>query len=409
VRCLLPPSILMLPALVLAQQPGLSVTGKADPDLAPFDRLMTSFVRENGVPGAALAVTRNGRLVYARGFGYADRETKSPVHPNSLFRIASVSKPLTAAAVLQLVERGKLRLEDKAFRILKLKPVFERGEKPDPRLGQITVRQLLQHTGGWDRDKSFDPMFRSLEIAHVTGTPAPARPEAIIRYMLGKPLQFNPGERYSYSNFGYCVLGRIIEHVSGMTYQEYVRKEVLAPLGITDMHIGHTRLDQRAKNEVHYYDQKHRTGQSIFPRGGTVPAPYGLWYLEAMDSHGGWIASAPDLARFAAAYNDPARCKILNAQSIATMFMEPAYFRGKPDAAWYGCGWQVRRAGTDGLNTWHTGLLDGTSTLLVRRSDGLCWAVLFNQNNNTKGQNLADKIDGLVHAAADQVRRWPEN
>src|SRR5262245_34574588 len=102
---------------------------------------MTTFLKENDVPGAALAVTRNGRLVHARGFGYADRDSKKLVEPNSLFRIASISKPITAAAVLHLVERGKLKLDDKAFAILKLKPVLEPGTQEDPRLAQITVRQ----------------------------------------------------------------------------------------------------------------------------------------------------------------------------------------------------------------------------------------------------------------------------
>jgi N-acyl-D-amino-acid deacylase len=404
-RRTLPLLALLIPTAALAQKLDLPVTGKADPRLASFDRMMTDFVKENDVPGAALAVTKNGRLVYARGFGYADRDPKTPVEPNALFRIASVSKPITAAAVLQLVERRKLKLDDKAFDILKLKPVLAPGATEDPRIGQVTVLELLQHRGGWDRDKSFDPMFRSGEIARVTGTTPPAGPDAIIRYMLGKPLQFNPGEGYNYSNFGYCVLGRIIEQVSGVKYEEYVRKEVLAPLGITDMHIGHTRLEERAKNEVRYYDDLNRLGPSVFPNGGRVPIPYGLWYLEAMEAHGGWLASAPDLVRFASAFDVPARCKILNARSIVTMFSRPSGFKGGPEDSWYACGWEVRPAG-NGFNMWHMGLLDGTSTLLVRRVDGLCWAVLFNKAHNGKDA-LADKIDGQVHAAADKVRQWP--
>jgi CubicO group peptidase (beta-lactamase class C family) len=406
-RSTLVPLMLLVPAVALAQKPDLPVTGKADAHLASFDRLMTNFVKENGVPGAALAVTKNGRLVYARGFGYADRDAKTPVDPHALFRIASVSKPFTSAAIMQLVERGKLRLDDKAFEILKLKPALEPGAQEDPRLAQITILELLQHRGGWDRDKSFDPMFRPAEIARVTGTKAPAEPKAIIEYMLGKPLQFNPGEGYNYSNFGYCVLGRIIEHVSGMTYEEYVRKEVLAPLGITAMQLGHSRLAERAKNEVHYYDGQNRSGRSVFPGGGTVPFPYGGWFIEAMDAHGGWIASASDLVRFASAFDNPAKCKILKAGSIITMFSRPPNFQGKPEDSWYACGWDVVPSGPGRFNTWHGGLLDGTSTILVRRFDGLCWAVLFNTDRNSKGEILAGKIDSLVHTAADQVKQWP--
>lgn len=156
------------------------------------------------VPGGALAVVKDGRLVYAKGYGWADREKKAPVTPTSLFRIASVSKPITAVAVMKLIEEGRLDLDARAFDIVRLPPVFTKRKKPDPRSKRVTVRQLLQHTGGWDRDKSFDPMFRPVEIAEAVGVPPPAPPEAVIRYMMGQPLDFAPGARYAYSNFDYC-------------------------------------------------------------------------------------------------------------------------------------------------------------------------------------------------------------
>jgi CubicO group peptidase (beta-lactamase class C family) len=140
-----------------------------------------------------------------------------------------------------------------------------------------------------------------------------------------------------------------------------------------------------------------------------VPLPYGAWYLEAMDAHGGWISTAPDLVRFGSAFNQPDRCKILKADSIKTMFARPDGLAGhtkdgKAKDSFYGCGWQVRTVGRDDrINTWHTGALDGTETLLVRRSDGLTWAVLFNTRNG-----LIAKIDPLLHQAADKVKRWPK-
>ena len=131
------------------------VTGRHDPALASFDDLMTSFVKTHKVPGASLAVTRQGQLMYARGFGYADLEKKQPVEPDSQFRIASISKPITAVAILQLVEQGKLKLTDRVFKILKPKPHFENREgRVDPRLEQVTILHCLQHSGGWDRGVS---------------------------------------------------------------------------------------------------------------------------------------------------------------------------------------------------------------------------------------------------------------
>jgi N-acyl-D-amino-acid deacylase len=407
--------ILLVPSP--AQQPKKSkpipITGPANPDLASFDDMMLSFMAKNQVPGGALAVTKDGILVYARGFGKADQV--GPVQPRALFRIASISKPITAAAILKLIEEGKLKLDDRAFAILPLRPFLPKGRKRDPRLKNITIRQLLHHTGGWDRDKSFDPMFRSVVIAEALKAPPPAHPDQIIRYMLAQKLDFNPGQRYAYSNFGYCVLGRVIEKVSGQSYENYVKNHIVAPLGIHDMRLGKTLPKGRARGEVTYHDPKNPTVPSVFSAnlGKKVPLPYGAWCLEAMDAHGGWLSSAVDLVRFAAAFDKPEQCKILKKKSIETMFARPEGTagygpKGKPRAVYYACGWDVRVVGKGKANQWHTGALDGTATLLVRRNDGLCWAVLFNSHFNAKGQDLAGLIDGQVHVAAELVQRWPK-
>ena len=389
------------------------MTGKANPDLKPFDDLMIAFVTEQGAPGAALAVTKDGRLVYARGFGLADRKTREPVEPTSLFRIASISKPVTAVAVLQLVERGKLKLDDKIFSILKHEPFLPEGAKVDPRLDQITILHLLRHTAGFDKDASLDPMFRSVQFAGLLGVEPPAKPDHIIRVMRGRPLDFDPGQRYAYSNFGYCLLGRAVEAVTGQAYEAYVRDHVLAPLGITRLRIGKTLPAGRVPGEVRYYDEKARRRNAVLGErlGKPVATPYGSWYLEAMDAHGGWIASAVGLVRFASAFDRPAKCPILSAASIRAMFARPEGLaghdeEGKPRAAYYGCGWRVRPVGRK-ANHWHTGGFSGTSTLLVRRHDGLNWAVLFNTRSGPAGKALASMIDPLVHRAANAVKTWP--
>jgi N-acyl-D-amino-acid deacylase len=396
----------------------LPMTGDDDRRLRSFDRLLASFITLHEIPGAAAAVTKNGRLVYARGFGWADVENKERVQPASLFRIASLSKPITAVAVLQLVERGKLSLDDKAFPRLDLEPQLADGAKFDARLNDITVRQLLQHTAGFDRAVSFDPMVGepSVKIAKAFCAAPPASCEQIIRYMLGRPLDFAPGERFAYSNFGYCVLGRVIEKVSGLRYDEYVKQEVLAPLGIRSMQIGKTLAVGRAPGEVKYYDRPGRTGHAVVGEkiGAECPVPYGAWYLEAMDAHGGWIASAVDLARFASAFDEPAKCKILSQASIETMFARPggaAGFEadGTAKTRHYGCGWSVIEHGNKGgANHWHTGGLDGTSTLMVRRADGLNWVVLLNAGRNEDGEFYCSSLDPLMHRAADAVTEWPE-
>jgi N-acyl-D-amino-acid deacylase len=388
-------------------------TGKSDPRMASFDRMIRQFIQRHHVPGVALAVTDQGRLVYARGHGYADVAGKHKVEPTSLFRVASLSKPISAVAVLQLVERGRLSLDDRVFDTLEHEPHLEDGAALDQRQHTITIQHLLQHRGGWDRDKSFDPMFQSVRFAETLGVTPPAGPNEVIRCMLGQPLDFGPGQRYAYSNYGYCLLGRIIEAATGQTYEDYVKEHVLAPLGIHSMHIGKTRTEGRKESEVRYYDPG--KGPSVFAEdlNKQVPRPYGAWHLEAMDSHGGWLGSVVDLARFARAFDDPENCKILKPESIDTMFDPPPGLAGheadgKPKDVYYSCGWLNRVVGDGKMNRWHTGSLPGTAAILVRRHDGRNWVVLFNARVSPYTSHLGRAIDELVHKAAREVEEWPE-
>jgi N-acyl-D-amino-acid deacylase len=272
---------------------------------------------------------------------------------------------------------------------------------------------LLQHTAGWDRETSFDPMLRPVEIAKALKVPPPANQGTIIRYMFGRPLDFDPGSRHAYSNFGYCLLGEVIRRLSGQSYEGYVRDEILAPVGIKRMRLGKSLVP--APGEVHYYDEKNRTAPAVVGGriGKQVPSPYGGFCLEAMDSHGGWVASAIDLVRFAAALDDPRRCPFLRPAGFQAMYGRPAgpagfEAGGKPKEAFYGCGWSVKMMDARRGNAWHAGALEGTSTLLVRRFDGLNWAVLFNTWHGPGGEQLSDLIDGKVHETADRVRAWPK-
>ncbi len=381
-----------------------------DPNFKSFDQTIIAFMQRHNVPGGALAVVREGKLVYVQGYGFADKDRQEPARATSLFRIASISKPITAVAILKLAQstRYHLDLDTKAFPLLGIMPFLEKTTKPDPRLSRITIRQLLQHTAGFDRDRSGDPMFDPLHIAKVVGTSAPPTPNTIIRYMMGRPLDFTPGSRHVYSNFGYCVLGRIIEKVTGKPYEAYVREAILAPIQIRRMRIGKSLLADRAKGEVRYYQESLGHTTSVFPIGEKeAPWCYGGFYLEAMDSHGGWLASAVDLARFAAQLDVPNTPAPLDAKHMAEMGdLPPAPVarksNGTPEPAYYGLGWNVRPVGKSGkANYWHTGSLPGSFTLLVRRSDGITWAVLFNQRSENEGE-----IDPALHRAANAVPLW---
>ncbi len=373
-----------------------------------FDELLRSFVEQHAVPGAAMAVGRAGVLLYARSMGFGNVDEKLPVEPHSLFRIASLSKPITAVAILQRVNAGELRLDDRVWELLKL------AEPMDARWKLATIRQLLQHSGGWDRKASIDPMFMAVEFAAEAGTPPPAGPREIIQAMLKRPIDFDPGTKYAYSNFGYCLLGRVLERIpsaAGRSYEQIVRDEVFTPVGALSPRLGHTLTT--SLDEVRYgmpviEGEPAVLEDSVFTPGEKVSPPYGAWCLEAMDAHGGWISSASDLVRFAMGCDEAAaepnwnRKTLLSRAMIDEMFARPSGDELKEPDIWYGHGWNVRPSGS-GRNTWHMGALDGTSTILVRRSDGMTWCVLFNMRKNAKDEELARLIDPLMHEAANKT------
>ncbi len=338
------------------------------------------------------------------------------VQPDTLFRIASISKPITAAAILQLVDDGRLGTGRSRARPSAVHTSGSHRRGVDSRWQDVTIRHVLQHRGGWDRELSFDPMFRSVEIASSLGLQSPAGPHDIVRFMLSQPLDFAPGQRYAYSNFGYCLLGRVIESATGMDYETYVRRDVLGPLGIGRMRIGKTLASGRAEGEARYYEPASATGPAVVGEqlGVLVPRPYGAWYLEAMDAHGGWIASAIDLVRFATRLQSARPSGVLSPDSLEAMAACPPGVAGHDQEgaakdSYYGLGWSVRPVGrAGGCNLWHAGGFSGSSTLLVIRHDGLCWAVLFNTSENADGKTPAEKIDPLIHQAADAVGTWPE-
>lgn len=394
-------------------QSDIPITGSAVPGMASFDLFVTDFMRRLAIPGGAVAVMRDGKLIYARGFGYADVENKTLVQPDALFRLGSVSKTLTATAVMKLVEEGKLKLDDRvAPLIAQLTPAP--GATVDPRWDQITIRHLLNHAGGWDRDKpngGFDPIDRPEIAAAAVGAPAPASSETLIRYMKGMPLDFNPGERFAYSNFGYIVLGRVIERVSGMPYKDYVRTRVLLPVGANRTQQGRSRMTDALAEEVKYYSPPSWNINaflvpSVFPGEGLVPLTYGGFHLEAGDASGGWVSSTIDLLRLVGGIDGrPSRPDILSAALIAEMTGSgPAVCAN--GACYYGAGWFVRPTQGD-ANWWHGGSLPGTTAMLVRTYDNVAWIGLFNGRVLTPTLDSVAELDAALWKAFAGVTSFP--
>jgi N-acyl-D-amino-acid deacylase len=389
-------------------------TGRALPGLEAYDTFMASLIRKWDIAGASLAVARDGRLLLARGYGFADRERKLPVHPESVFRLASLSKTITAVAVLQLVQEGRLGLDDKVLPLL-----GELGPRPekivDARVRDITVRHLLQHSGGFNRAVSRDAVFlpRAAEAARRQGGRLPPDCPAILRDTLERELDFAPGAHYAYSNVGYCILGRIVERVSGRGYEQYVRERVLAPAQARSVHVGRTL--QPAPAEVRYYEYAGATPVRAMPGLGLgqAPRPYGAFAVETMDAYGGWVGAPSDYLRFLLALEGRRGAALLGPPALAQMHAPsrlqpaPGFDEDLPTrGAYYGLGTWVRAAGR-GVNLWHGGSLDGTSALAVRTADGFAWVAVFNGRPKERSGFRRD-LDGGLWQAKRATSRWPD-
>ena len=400
--------LVALAALEVRAEP----TGSMLPGLEPYDELMTALIRKWDVAGGGLVVAYRDRLLLARGYGLANRERRASVDPTSLFRLASLSKTITAVAVLQLVEEGRLKLDDRVLPIL-----GETGPRADRitdvRVRDITVRHLLQHAGGFDRDRSGDVVFmpRAAEAAQRQGGPLPPDCSTILRDALEHKLDFAPGERFAYSNVGYCILGRVIERVTGAPYETHVREHVLMPAGAARMKVGRTL--QPAEGEVTYYDYRGAREVKAMPGLGLkqAPQPYGAFALETMDAYGGWIGAPIDYLRFVLAIDGRRGAALLNAATLAQMTARDVRESADGDEStghgvYYGLGIRIRPV-KNGANLFHTGSIPGTSNLAVRAADGYTWVVMFNGRPQDKNGFRGD-VDRGLWAVKNKVKHWPD-
>jgi CubicO group peptidase (beta-lactamase class C family) len=365
------------PAVLFEQGADDRFTGQ---ERGEMGRLVAEFKRSFSVPAMSVAISRNGQFVYDRAFGLMDRSKALQAQQSTLFRIASVTKPITSVTIFSLIEKGKLNLTDKVFGP---SGVFgtKYGKGPYKQyVTDITVDHLLTHTcGGWPNDAT-DPMFQHDSWDH----------EKLISWTLENlALSYPPGQHWAYSNFGYCLLGRVIEQVTGQPYDAYVQSNILAPCGITDMQIGRNKEGQRFPNEVTYFGQYSED-------------PYKM-NVTRMDSHGGWVASPASLVQFLDHLGGlPNLPSLLKPETIRMMTTPaPAYPQNSPGK--YARGWMVRNNGQG--NWWHSGSLPGTTTIMVRTATGMCWAALT--NTRTEPHNEMDAaLDQLVWNMVRVVPAW---
>ncbi len=353
------------------------ITGQEVPSKKPFENQFATFLRMWKIPGAAVAIIQNGRLTYARGFGYADLRTQQKVMPDSLFRIASLSKTFTAATILRLVQNGQLNLNTPLLSILNDVPPLP-GSKINPRAATITIKNLLQMSSGWAGGARSDIMFGpwSAVTKQKLGE-VPASCYQVLRLMESQAPRFRPGSSYDYSNLDYCVLGLVVDKITGQPYdyqgyEHYVQQNLLQPLMISNMAIGNTELSGRLPDEVVYYnDESLLSPDEIL---NSFYLPYSSHQiLHKNFANGGWLASAVDLAKFVQGIFNG---QVINSKMLAIMTSRPS-FRKANAMVYYTMGMIVKKIRGQTYYVF-TGSFTGSNGMIVRRPDGTIIAVVFN-------------------------------
>jgi CubicO group peptidase (beta-lactamase class C family) len=362
------------------------------------EKTVNSFIKKWSIAGASIAIAKDGKLIFARGFGFADTSSGTETQPYNKFRIASISKLVTAIGIMKLNEAGKLSLNDRVFGpdgILN-DPYF--SEPKDKRVYGITVAELLGHESGWSQ-RYGDQMFMSLMVAERMKLKPPVDTKTIVRFALDKNLQYTPGSGKAYSNLGYSILGLVIEKVSGMSYEDYCRTAILEPLGIYDMQIAGNLLSDKNPYEVTYYEPSDVVLKpSIYGTGEMVPPSYGGNDIRSLGGAGAWLATAPDLMRLLLAVDGfKTRPDILNDESIR--------FMTDNDNGFAPVGWKATIC--DGT-WWRTGSFPGSAGMMKRQSDGVSWVVLFN-SSAWNGPEIYSYINNMMYRVLAKVTPWPDN
>lgn len=343
-----------LVTLVAVAEDGSTETYYADVrnGLYQIDEKVLAFMKRYSIPGMSVSIGDAGRMVYSRGYGYACVETRERVEPDYMFRLASVTKPFTGMCIQRLVDDGMLSLDDRPFAaggvLADDYPVHK------PQCERITVRNLLEHTSGWDG--SFDPMFSPPTKGFTVGR--------TVDYSV-RNIDFaaEAGTEYRYSNLGYCILGRIIEKVTGESYEEYLREAVLDRVGTTGIRIGSSGRSKRYPRETVYYSQGAADGYSND--------------MNRLDACAGLVASTEDLLRVLLSidgrddYPD-----IFPASTLERMFTASSVAPHR-----YALGWSVNHTLYYKGCAYHSGSLAGTAAFWIRGGDGHHTALLCNSRS----------------------------
>ena len=358
----------------------------AQPELHAMDSIMQRYLKRWEIHGAQLAISRHDSLLYARGFGYADKDRKIPMEPSYIMRMASVSKLVTATGIMKLRDMGKIRLSDKVFGPKGiLNDTFYVNSIRDKRYFDITVEQLLRHKAGFT-NYAGDAIFSTRYIMQQNHLTTPPDHRTLLRIVLRRHLGYTPGTAQRYCNIGYTLLSLIIEKRMGMSYENFMQRYVLNPAGCYDFHIAGNYLKDRRPNETVYYMHSSSVPVPEFNNSGRmVVRCYGENDITTALGAGAWVASAAELCRLVASIDgDRTVPDVISPQAMKLMTQE------MPDHQ-FSLGWNF----TPRNRPWiRTGSLVGTSALVLRYPDGECWVFITN-TSTWKGHKFSQDTMAL--------------
>ena len=389
---------LLISILSLGLNNAITNSMSEEPMMKPVDALVDSFMQAWNIKGASLAVLKSDKLVYAKGYGWADAGRGVRMEPGHILRLASVSKLITATGIMQLIEQGRLTLMTPVFGPFGVLNEYDKYITDD-NCYLINVENLLRHQAGFSSSRG-DPMFSTLKVMKKFGLETPPCDTTLTRCLISQPLDYEPGTATEYSNFGYLLLSMIIERISGMGYEQYIRTQVLEPCGCFDFHLAGNYYRDRYPNEVRYYPPEEWSLTADYHgTGDKVERCYGASDIRGLAGSGAWVGSAVELARFVASINGLYGVKdLLNRPTVDLM---TRYI----DEDTFPLGWLT--VSQDGR--WRrTGSFAGTNALIQHYPDGQCGILLFN-TSTWKGSSLARETVGVFTRARDVLQgKLPE-
>jgi len=350
------------------------------------DQIMNATLASTGATAATITIIKNGNVIHDQGYGHLDAAGTIALPASALMTTASIVKPVTAAAVQKLALTGKLALGDHVFCTGSNAPCWLPANllssNSDARAGDITVQELISHEGGWDislhGNVDFDKQESVVQSALGLTTP-PARDDDIRYWMAARQLDFAPGTKVAYSNFGYLLLGRVVELASGTSYLQYVQSQVLGPLGVasTDFAGAASLLANRDPREPNYVTSL--TGPSVFVPGTTVIVTNGAINAPNWVAASTAITTSKAMATFAGSY-------LIQTNNGVDMDQDGQPLNGKTN------------------NGYHYGNYPGTTSIVRQLPSGVSYAVLMNKSNEAAGQPgyqqaLMGSLDSAIAAA----------